>query len=199
VPVALFFKALRPVVKTRADGIVQRYRVRGDEVGPFGPILRQFRGDAQGAIAALTKLKTGEAVAALHHPEVGDIDLVWGRLGTPAKDYEDGFGLAKIAVKHPEVLGDLQGFLSGLHKDPVGSGRNRIRLVSDAGDAVVSLDWKGEQKVWLLTAYKKGAEVSTTMDTADNGSKGDTARLSPGLVPTIPKPSPKVKTINGKK
>lgn len=144
--------------------------------GEFGPILTQFHHDAQGAIKALTELQDGEAVAALHHPEVGDIDLVWGKA---PNESQEGYGLAKISIKHPEVLGDLQGFLNVLHKDAAHSGKNRIRLVNDAGDAVVSLDWKGEQKVWLLTAYKKGAEVSTTMDTADNGSKDDTARLEP--------------------
>ena len=44
------------------------------EIGPFGPVLRQYRHDAQGAIKALTELQDGEAVAALYHPEVGDID-----------------------------------------------------------------------------------------------------------------------------
>lgn len=153
--------------------------------GDFGPILTQFKGDAQGAIKALTELQDGEAVAALNHPEVGDIDLVWGK--SPS-DKQEGYGLAKISMKHPEVLKDLQGFLNGLHKDQKNSGANRIRLVNDAGDAVVSLDWKNEQKVWLLTAYKKGAEVSTTMDTADNGTKDDTARLSPDPTVSVAKP-----------
>ena len=84
------------------------------EVGPFGPILTQYYHDAQGAIKALTALQDGEAVAALHYPGVGDIDLVWGKEGTQTKDYEDGMGLAKIIKKHSEVLDDLQGFVSSL-------------------------------------------------------------------------------------
>lgn len=143
------------------------------EVGPFGPVLTQYRHDAQGAIAALMSLRDGEAVAALHHPDVGDIDLVWGNA--------DGFGLAKIAVKHPEVMGDLQGFLSRLHKDTEKSGKNRIRLVDDGGNAVVSLDWKGERKVWLLTAFEKKAGAATRMDTDSDELKGGTARLEPGF------------------
>ena len=75
------------------------------ERGPFGPILTQYRHDAQGAIKALTVLQDGEAVAALQHPEVGDIDLVWGDAGTGNKD---GYGLSKLVKFHSEVVGDLQ-------------------------------------------------------------------------------------------
>jgi len=146
------------------------------DVGPFGPVLTQFRGDAQGAIQALTLLRSGEAVAALHHPEVGDIDLVWGAAPEGKKE---GLGLAKLLVKHPEVLGDLQGFLSRLKKDEKRSGPNRVRLTDGKGEAVVSLDWKGEPKRWLLTAYEKEAGADTSMDTVSNEFKDDTARLEP--------------------
>ncbi|MEN6584701.1 MAG: hypothetical protein ABFE02_01440, partial [Sulfuricella sp.] len=149
----------------------------------FGPILTQYRGDAQGAIKALTELQDGEAVAALNHPEVGDIDLVWG---SAPEGKREGFGLAKITEKHPEVLADLQGFISSLSKDAKRSGANRVRLVDGTGEAVVSLDWKGDSKVWLLTAYEKGAEAGTTMDTASNGSEGDTARPGPGAETSVP-------------
>ena len=135
--------------------------------GDFGPILTQYRHDAQGAIKALTELQDGEAVAALQHPEVGDIDLVWGKSGTSAKEYEDGHGLAKISIKHPEVLKDLQGFLLRLHKDNEQSGKNRIRLVDDKGTAVVRLQWNGNQKIWLLTAFEN--EVNPA---ADGGRTG---------------------------
>ncbi|AOG22566.1 PLxRFG domain-containing protein [Acidovorax sp. RAC01] len=161
------------------------------ETGPFGPILTQYRGDAQGAIKALTELQDGEAVAALNHPDVGDIDLVWGEEGTGNKD---GFGLAKLQKFHPEVLDDLQGFLSTLAKDPKRSGKNRVRLVSEGGEAAVSLDWKGDRKVWLLTAYEKGAGDGTTMNTADVVNRDDTTRpdasASTSLPPTATAPQP---------
>lgn len=148
------------------------------EVGPFGPVLTQFRGDAQGAIQALTLLRSGEAVAALHHPEVGDIDLVWGAAPEGKKE---GFGLAKLSVKHPEVLNDLQGFLSRLKKDPSQSGKNRIRLVDDKGTAVVRLQWEGASKTWLLTAFEEGApEAATRTDTDSVSTKDDTASLGLG-------------------
>jgi len=140
-------------------------------IGKFGPIFDQFRHDAKGAIAHLMKHRTGEATAALHHAAVGDIDMIWGKEGTAAKDYMDGFGLAKIARKHPEVLGDLQGFLNGLKKNEARSGTNRTVLESPDKNAIVSLDWLGQQKKWLLTAYVKENGL-----TANEGSIGVSTR-----------------------
>ncbi|MFG1433192.1 hypothetical protein V5F44_19385 [Xanthobacter sp. V2C-8] len=145
--------------------------------GPFGPVHEQFLHDARGAVARLMADQDGEAVAALHHPEVGDIDLVWGK--APSQDQE-GYGLAKIAVKHPEVLGDLQGFLGRLSVDPERSGANRVRLRDKTGQAVVRLDWERERKTWLLTAFEEKAGGSATTDTATQKVGDDTARPGTG-------------------
>ncbi len=151
---------------------------------PFGPILTQYRYDAQGAIKALTELKSGEAVAALHHPEVGDIDLVWGKA---PEGGTDGFGLAKLVKKHPEVLQDLQGFLDRLHKDPKQSGKNRIRLIDNRGTAVVRLQWEGKSKKWLLTAFENNTPGATTRtDIGSLAIKDDTASLEAGSGQSLP-------------
>lgn len=156
----------------------QQYQQAGDQaVGPFGPILTDYKGDAQGAIAKLTELQTGEAVAALSHPEIGDIDLVWGSEGT---GQSDGYGLAKLVKYHPEVLGDLQGFIDSLKKDEAGSGKNRVRLRSDNGFASVRLEWDGQAKHWLMTAFEVKAATGTRTDTTDSGATDDTARRSSG-------------------
>lgn len=151
---------------------------------PFGPILTQYRYDAQGAIKALTELKSGEAVAALHHPEVGDIDLVWGKA---PEGGTNGFGLAKLVKKHPEVLQDLQGFLDRLHKDPKQSGKNRIRLIDNRGTAVVRLQWEGKSKKWLLTAFENNTPGATTRtDIGSLAIKDDTASLEAGSGQSLP-------------
>ncbi len=146
------------------------------KVGPFGPILTNFRGDAQGAIKALTEMQDGEAIGALHHPEIGDIDLVWGQPGT---GNSDGYGLSKIVEFHPEVLGDLQGILGSMTKRQ--AGKNRIRLESPDHEASVRLSWDGEAKSWLLTAYEKeekGAANPRT-NTADKKVRGDSLERAP--------------------
>ncbi len=123
--------------------------------GPFGPIFRQFYHDAQGAIAHLRQTETGEAVAALHHPEVGDIDLVWGHTSDDPR--ATGEGLAKLARWHPEVLDDLQGFIDSLHVHQ--KHKNYIHL-TDSKDrrGAVRLDYNGQTKTWLLTAYEVGKQ-----------------------------------------
>jgi len=158
------------------------------ETGPHGPIFRQFHHDAQGAIAHLTKVRDGEAIGALHHPEVGDIDLVWGEKDTPDKE---GHGLAKISDKHKEVMPDLQGFISKLHVDQARSGPNRKILVSQDKQqrAAVRLDWNGETKNWLLSAYDKNARkevpppAESTTD-VPSAISGETAASPDGGVPS---------------
>jgi hypothetical protein len=111
----------------------------------------------------------------LSHPKVGDIDLVWGKEGTGKSD---GFGLAKIAKYHPEVLGDLQGMLNEMRiKD---ASENRIRLASEKREASVSLNWNNKNKKWLLTAYEKETSPNskTTNTTISNKPEGGDTALS---------------------
>ncbi|WP_300681653.1 PBECR2 nuclease fold domain-containing protein, partial [uncultured Rikenella sp.] len=144
--------------------------------GLFGNIYLQFRGKAQEAIDFLLHRKEGEAVGALHHPQVGDIDLVWGKEGTA---HSDGYGLSKIAKYHPEVLTNLQEIISGM--DITKASGNRLQLESRSHTASIRLDWNGEKKTWLLTAFEK--ETPTPLDrTTDVGEnlrdlQNDTAPL----------------------
>lgn len=73
-------------------------------VGAFGNIYNQFRGNAKAAIEFLKKVRGGEAVGALHHKDIGDIDLVWVKEGT---GHSDGYGLSKLVKYHPEVPDNL--------------------------------------------------------------------------------------------
>ncbi|MCI9865519.1 PLxRFG domain-containing protein [Rhizobium skierniewicense] len=120
------------------------------EEGPFGPILRGYKGKWRDAALELERLKTGDAIGALSHADVGPIDLVWGQEGT---NQHNGSGLAKLLAWHPEVLVDLQGFIDELRVDPASRTDRRIQLVSENGRAGVRLDYDGDAKTWLLTAY----------------------------------------------
>lgn len=120
------------------------------EEGPFGPILRGYEGKWREAALELERRQSGDAIAALSHPDVGPIDLVWGRAGN---NQHDGSGLAKLIAWHPEVLDDLQGFIDGLRVDPASRTERRIQLVSENGRAGIRLDYDRNAKTWLLTAY----------------------------------------------
>ncbi|WP_186211297.1 DUF2213 domain-containing protein [Burkholderia gladioli] len=160
--------------KFGSGGVGSSSESSSPKVGPFGPILTNFKGDAQGAIKALTEMQDGEAIGALRHPEIGDIDLIWGK--APGEGQE-GYGLAKLVNKHPEVLNDLQGILSSMSVVQP-SGKNRVRLSSATHRGVVRLSWDGESKSWLMTAFEPGKERGgeiTRTDTDSLAGADDTA------------------------
>ena len=49
--------------------------------GDFGDIYDCFKGKADEAIKFLVKKKDGDAIGALTHKDIGDLDLVWGKEG----------------------------------------------------------------------------------------------------------------------
>lgn len=144
--------------------------------GFFGNIYDQFRGKAKEAVNFLLQRKEGEAIGALHHSEVGDIDLVWGEEGSGKSN---GFGLAKLSKYHPEVLDNLQDILEDM--EVVKRTDNRVNLESNTHRAAVRLEWDGKRKNWLLTAFEKEAPTSIdkTTDTGENQNdlQSDTALL----------------------
>lgn len=129
--------------------------------GDHGLIYTEFRHNAKAAINKLLRTKAGEAVSALHHPEVGDIDLIWGK---DTGKRNTSYGLAKLVHYHPEVVGHLQDILNTLKKTK--QSENSIQLESESHKAVVKLSWLGKEKHWLLTAYevKKPPIIEKTID-----------------------------------
>lgn len=142
--------------------------------GAFGDIYDQFKGKAKEAIKFLLKKRSGEAIGALHHKDVGDIDLVWGKEGTGKSN---GFGLSKLAKFHPEVLDNLQEIIDDMVV--ISRTENRINLESETHKAAVRLEWDGEKKNWLLTAFEKEKPTATdrTTDIGDTELQNDTAPL----------------------
>jgi len=143
----------------------------GLKLGDFGPMFTEFKGDAPGAVKHLMEHKTGETVGALYHKDIGEIDLVWGKEGTPEKDYEDGYGLAKIAKKHPEILDeDFQALISQMTiRSKIA---HRISLESPDHRAAVKLEWEGKEKRWLVTAFKKKGPSHTEGLPGVSGNEG---------------------------
>ena len=123
------------------------------------------------------KKKSGEAIGALYHKDVGGIDLVWGKEGA---GHSDGFGLAKLVKYHPEVLDNLQDILNDMQVTTRNS--NRINLESTTQKATIRLEWDGNKKNWLLTAFEKENPASTkTTDTDTTSLRGGTALSQTGF------------------
>lgn len=141
------------ITARQAEALDRAVDGRETSEGPFGPILRGYEGKWREAALELERRQTGDAIAALSHPDVGPIDLVWGTAGS---NQNNGAGLAKLIAWHPEVLDDLQGFINRLSVDERRSTNRRIQLSDASGNAGVRLDFDGTAKTWLLTAYETG-------------------------------------------
>ena len=130
-------------------------RYEPDEIGERGPVSRQFRNDEVGATKALEDEQSGEALGALEENRFGygPVDLVWGYKGIAPPEWERGYGLAHILVKHKYMRGHLQEMLDRMtHVKRQGE---RAMFSNDQGEhATLALSWFGrERKTWLLTEY----------------------------------------------
>lgn len=174
----------RPVGEARAGDVVARLKAAGIEgvtVAPsqgHGPVLTGLEGRWTETVTALKALKDGDVPAALHHPAIGAIDMVWGKEATtPQKS--DGWGLAKLLQKHPEVIDDLPERLARMEITQVLP--DRINLASEADRAAVRLDWNQEAKTWLVTAFAKDGK---------GGRGGAGSSVSDALDGPAPSPNP---------
>lgn len=151
------------------DGVVVK------DGGRFGPVAEGFSGRWDEARAWLQRSE-GEAVAALDHPDVGTIDVPWGAYDPKTGS---GFGLAKIAAKHPDVVADLPAIIRTMPIES--SSPNRAVLASPDHRAVVRLDFDGEAKTWLLTAYAKEDRSRHVRGTTERpvGLQADTSSALP--------------------
>ncbi len=116
---------------TQKLGLIRELKqVRGSKDNDE-PVLTQFKHNAKGAIKALSKAGSGIAIAALYHPEIGDIDLHWGI--TSDDERAKGFGLAKMIKWHPEVMNDTAYFDSTTTQENhmQVSGIEKLKLVKE--------------------------------------------------------------------
>ena len=117
--------------------------------GEFGPIYTGAKG--QDAVAFLLKERQGEVRGAFSRPEIGDIDLVWGTEG------ERGYGLAHFEHRQG-VVNNLSDIIENGDIQRNGNTVTLSKPVEGAkGRAFVRLDWKGNEKRWIVTAYGVGA------------------------------------------
>jgi len=153
-------KAIRRSLLLPEDGNYQGGFAKLDEpiVGTSGKSTPtgRIQNNPEEAIKHLLNVKNGEVKGAIQKDGIGDIDFVWGKEGTKAKNYEDGFGLAKIFKKHgvelvnklPQIIREGQIVDSGI------PGRTYVEIPQYR--AVIRLDWDNQNKKWLLTAFDFG-------------------------------------------
>lgn len=121
---------------------------------PFGPAYAAFSGKPAEAIEHLLKVRQGHVPAAFHKEGLGDIDLPWGKGGSKGNglahiiERRNKEGLDGIAFVRslPEIIerGDVE------HREGY---PGRAYIVDGKSEAVIRLDWDGEKRAWLVTAY----------------------------------------------
>ncbi|HEX5362393.1 MAG TPA: PLxRFG domain-containing protein [Fluviicoccus sp.] len=138
-----------------------RYSVNaeGQAVGEFGPVTEDFRNDPAGAIQYLQQQRTGEAI--IDHPKLGEISLIWG----------DGkMGLSHIAARRGEdFLPRIAAILQETDVYEKSNQIGRVFLGNESDEATIRLDWNGQAKAWLVSAYEKygDAKQSTQPEPAN--------------------------------
>ena len=138
----------------------------------FGTNYAEFYHDGKGAIDKLLTEREGQVAGAFYRKELGDIDLVWGKVWQDQKGTLQGYGLAKIKAKHPEVTAEIL-------NDVIKNGQTKIRqneaiqIEKDGYKVVLKNNWMGEKtsNKWIVTAYEKSGETSSV--SSDAFTKGD--------------------------
>ena len=133
----------------------QRHKMQEQHIQDFGKNYPEFKGKGQEAIKHLLQTKSGQVQGAFYRNDLGDITLAWGKEGSAKSD---GFGLAKIAKYHPEVLDNLTEIVE---KTPITKETpNRYALETEQHFLAIRKEYDGQKEKWLLTAFEKEKKES---------------------------------------
>lgn len=111
-------------------------------VGSHGPIVEGMQGRLGEAVSWLRDAKTGDVKGVLSHPELPkrQIDLIHGT---------EQYGVSHIDTKHPGALDRLPEEWEKLKIQS--DSPDRTQLINGEAKAIVSKDFSGEPKDWLLS------------------------------------------------
>ncbi len=190
-----------PITEAMVESIGQgQYLFQG-----FGGPSTEGGYNAGAAIQELLKNKAGIVERAAYVEGIGDIAFPWGWEGTEEKNYENGYGLAKIMKKHEEsdnILAEIGEVLrlGRVSDDPYRG--NRKWVVYKNIKAVIALDRNGEPGAWLVTAYipetwrnKNSPSAGLTSIGAQNQRAQETGPQVPTDSPTVPRKRMVVKVV----
>lgn len=138
----------------------------------FGNIYNQFKGKVKEAFEWLFSHKDGDILGVFHRDEIGDIDLVWGKVTDAAK--HKGYGLAHIWDKHREEFGSEQELATAI-EDIINNGEfieegkhpNTSEFHKDGKKVVVKRVWgdgdadTNVDKNWVVTAFELSEKESS--------------------------------------
>ncbi|MGI5085846.1 LPD1 domain-containing protein [Treponema putidum] len=125
----------------------------------------EYKGKGQEAVDFIVKQKGGQVRGAFNRPDIGDIDVVWGKITD--KEKHTGYGLSHIIDKHGieatkkigEVVKDGQ-FL-------IDESNNRIFIENNGYHLGLRQQWDGKKKIWIVTNFRKGGTTETSYSNSD--------------------------------
>ncbi|MGX3046016.1 putative barnase/colicin E5 family endoribonuclease [Helicobacter sp. T3_23-1056] len=122
----------------------------------FGTNYEDFRGQGIKAFNHLSQVKNGFVAGAFYRQDIGDIDLVWGKVWQSENGNIQGYGLSKIKKKHPEITAEILNNI--ITNGEVKMRKNEATQIFYKGHKVLlKQNWNGEslKNKWIVTAYAK--------------------------------------------
>jgi hypothetical protein len=177
-----------PAVRTaRAAAILDRSDDIAEVSPEFGPVLKGYENRFADAAERLSALQGGEARGVFRRPDIAEpIDVVWGEYD-PTTDW--GYGLVKIAGKHPDIVAELPRIIA---EGRLEMGKSRAFIDTGDARAVLRLDFDGERKTWIFTAYEKrgSRRVGGTPESPDGHQADSHSSSASPADPDIASPGP---------
>ncbi len=159
--------------------------VKVEPINEFGENYPQFYHKPHEAIKHLLETKSGQVQGAFYRDEIGDITLAWGEKGTGKSD---GWGLAKIAEYHPEVIDKLDELVQNL--PIVKENANRYQLENDMYKLSIRKDFEGQKENWILTAFEKDESIArrrTDLPSSQSEAEKTTSANAKDIIPQTTK------------
>ena len=122
----------------------------------FGTNYAEFSGQGINAFNHLSKVKNGFVGGAFYRQDIGNIDLVWGKVWQGKNGNIQGYGLSKIKKKHPEITAKILNDI--ITNGEIKMRKNEATQIFYKGHKVLlKQNWNGEslKNKWVVTAYAK--------------------------------------------
>ncbi|WP_024469303.1 LPD1 domain-containing protein [Treponema pedis] len=129
----------------------------------------EYKGKGQEAVNFIVKQKGGQVKGAFNRPEIGDIDVVWGKITD--KEKHTGYGLSHIIDKHGmDAVNKIGEIIKNgeVYRDK----RNRLCIKNNNTEIALKEDWFGNKKNWIVTSYKIEERAKTI--TSSSNYTGET-------------------------
>jgi len=155
----------------------------------------EYKGKGQKAVDFIVKQKGGQVRGAFNRPEIGDIDVVWGKVTNA--DKHEGYGLAHIIDKHgmdaAKKIGEV--IKNG---EFITEKTGRTGIKTDAFRIGLKKEWFGNKKTWIVTSYELTKGSDKFIRSTDNNTGETLPATSTTSVPQSGKRSSEIQQIRKK-